>query len=136
MSITERGANTYLVRVYMGRDPLTHRRIEVNETVRGPLASAKKLEAKIKGQKESGRITKTPRMTLNMLFDLYIESVRHCQAATTRNKDRTFLDKYARPYIGTTPLRKVTSKLLQDLFNLLMDEKEVGGRGLAPTTVK
>jgi integrase len=136
MSITQRGADTYLVRVYVGRDPLTGGRIEINQTVRGTEAHARKVQAKINGQIESGRITKIPRMTLNALFDRYTESVRHCQAATTQNKDRTFLNKYARPYIGTTPLRKVTSTLLQDLFNLLMDEKEVGGRGLAPSTVK
>jgi integrase len=136
MSIIRRGEDTYLVRVYVGRDPLTHQRVEVNETVRGTLASAKKLEARIKGQKESGRISKTPRMTVNTLLDRYIESARHCHSATTQNKDRTFLNKYARPYIGITPLRKVRSTLLQDLFNLLMDEKEVGGRGLSPNTVR
>jgi integrase len=139
MAIVRRGVDTYLVRVYMGRDPLTGKRIEVNETMRGSLASAKKLEAKIKGQKESGRIAKTQRMSLDRLFDLYLESARHCQAASTQNKNRKFLDKYARPYVGSTPLRKVTCQLLQDLFNLLMDEKKDGGgggRGLAPNTVK
>lgn len=136
MSITRRGANTYLVRVYVGRDPLTGGRIEINETARGTEAYARKVEAKINGQKESGRITKTPRMTVDALFDHYVESARHCQAATTQNKNRTFFNKYARPYIGTTSLRKVTSKLLQDLFNLLMDEKTAGGRGLGPGTVR
>jgi integrase len=136
MSITRRGAGTYLVRVYLGLDPLTGGRLEINETVRGTEADARKVEAKINGQKESGRITKTPRMTVDALFDHYVESARHCQTVTTQNKDRTFLNKYARPYIGTTPLRKVTSKLLQDLFNLLMDEKEAGGRGLGPGTVR
>jgi integrase len=139
MSIIRRGEDTYLVRVYVGRDPLTHQRVEVNETVRGTLASAKKLEARIKGQKDSGRITKTPRMTFNMLLDLYLDAARHGRAESTQHKDTTFLGKYVRPYLGTMLLRKITSKLLQDLFNLLMDKKKDdsgNGRGLAPNTVK
>jgi integrase len=148
MSVTERGVNTYLVRVYVGREPLTRRRIEINETVRGTLTSAKKVEAKLKGRKEEGRIIKPGRMTLDVLLDQYLDSARHFQAATTQNKNRNFLDRYVRPYAGSLPLTGVTSKVLQDLFNLLMDKKEVGrdggrnragrggGLGLLPNTVK
>jgi len=138
MSITERGANTYLVRVYLGRDPLTRKRIETYETVHGNLTSAKKVEAMLKGRKEEGRVIKTERVHLDWLLERYLDSARHRQAASTQNKNRRFLDKYVRPYIGSLPLKKVTSQVLQDLFNLLMDEKKDGGhgRGLAPNTVK
>lgn len=136
MSITQRGADTYLVRVYVGRNPLTGGRIEINQTARGSAAHARKCEAKLKGQIVTGRVAGTRRMSLDKLLDSYLDWARHCQSATTQHKNHTFLDIYVRPYVGHTPLRKVTGQLLDDLFNLLMDGKEKGGRGLAPNTVK
>lgn len=117
---------------------MTKKRIETYETVHGNLTSAKKAEAMLKGRKEEGRITNAGRMPLDRLLDRYLDSARHCQSANTQNKNKKFLDKYARPYVGSLPLKKVTSQVLQDLFNLLMDEKKDGGhgRGLAPNTVK
>lgn len=91
MSIARRGENSYLVRVYLGRDPITKKRIEVNRTVHGTLASAKKVEAQLKGQKESENLLKTPRMTVNTLLDLYSNSVRHLQSESTKDKDRSYL---------------------------------------------
>jgi integrase len=147
MSITQRGVNTYLVRVYLGRDPLTGRRIEKYETVHGNRTSAKKAEAMLKGRKEEGRFIQQGRLTLDELLDKYMESARHLQEEGTQNKDKTFARKYVRPYIGHIQLGNITSKVLQDLFDLLMDKKtggagdrdqagKGGGRGLSPNTVQ
>jgi integrase len=147
MAVILRGENTYLVRVYLGRDVVTKKRIEINRTVHGSLITAEKVEAKLKGEKASGHLIKTPRMTLNALLDLYRESSRHSQAPSTREKDRAYFDCYVRPYIGDTPLEKINRGVIQQLFNLLLDKKKgqvtenegmqmSGGRGLAPITVK
>jgi len=124
MSIIKRGENTYLVRVYLGRDALTKKRIETNVTVHGTLASAKKLEAKLKGQKESGHLIKTSHMVLNRLLDLYLDSARHVQSEGTQYKYRIFLNYYVRPYIGSIPIKKITTSTLQELFNFLLDKKK------------
>lgn len=147
MAVIPRGVNTYLVRVYLGRDPVTKKRIEINQTVRGTLASAKKVEAKLKGQKDSGHLVKTPQMTLNALLDLYVDSSRHLQAESTQDKLRTYFHLYVRPYIGSLPLKKINSGVIQDLFNFLLDKKAGenaatkdeqigGGKGLALVTVQ
>ena len=145
MSIIPRGEDTYLVRVYVGRNPVTGKRIEVNRTVRGPLTSAKKVEAQLKGLKESGRLVKTPQMAFNDLLDLYLESVRHVRSECTQVKDRTYFHYYVRPYIGHMPLKKIDSSTIQELFNLLLDAKEEvttrkrrgrpRGKGFSPVTV-
>ncbi len=124
MAIIRRGADTYLVRVYLGRNPVTGKRIEVNQTVRGTLTSAKKVEAKLKGERESGRLVKTPAMTLNALLDLYLKSVRHTQAGSTQEKNRAYFHYYVRPYIGAMPLKKINFGTVQDLFDFLLDKKE------------
>jgi integrase len=147
MAIIKRGENTYLVRVYIERDPITGQRKEFNITVRGTPAVARKVEAKLKGEKESERIVKISSVTLAALIDLYSESVRHTQAKSTQEKNRAYFYYYVRPYIGTMPLKRIDTSMIQNLFNFLLDKKKVigdgkkiaqvgGGRGLSPTTVK
>jgi integrase len=147
MAIIPRGVNTYLIRVYLGRDAVTKKRVEINQTMHGTLTSAKKLEAKLKSQKESGDLIKTPQMALNALLDLYLDSSRHIQSETTQDKDRTYFNYYIRPYIGSMPLVKINRNVIQQLFNFLLDKKKdemtatrseqvEGGKGLAPNTVK
>lgn len=147
MAIIPRGNNTYLVRVYLGRDPITRKRLEKNVTTRGTLAGAKKKEAKMKGEKELGCLGRIPSMTLNTLFDLYTAWGRHVQAESTQEKDRAYFDYYVRPFLGTMPLKKIDTGMIQNLFNFLLDKKETGednekvykaesGKGLAPSTVR
>lgn len=147
MAIIPRGENCFLVRVYIGRDPVTKERIEVNRTVHGPLTLAKKVEAQLKGQKESGHLLKTPRMALNTLLDLYLDSTRHSRSETTRDKDTMYFNYYVRPYIGHISLEKIDKTTIQRLFNFLLDKKKDdvptgnggqggGGKGLSPVSVK
>lgn len=128
MSIIKRGPNTYLVRAYIGRDPITKRRVEVNETVRGTLSLAKKREAQLKGQKHSGRLAKLSRMTVDALFERYLESARHTLSVTTHHKYNVIYRSYAGPYIGNISTAKIEYGDLQRLFNLLLDAKK-GGDG-------
>lgn len=146
MAIIKRGRDTYLIRVYQGRDAVTGKREEINVTVRGTLALAKKTEAKLKAQKESGYLVRTVRMPLNMLLDLYLAFVRHVLSESTQYKYKSYLKYYVRPYIGALPLTKVNAGRIQELFNFLLDKKREedtgnnvvrgGGMGLTPNTVK
>lgn len=147
MAITPRGENTYLVRVYLRRDTVTKKRIDINRTVHGTLTAATKLEAQLTGQKESGDLLKTPRMALNTLLDLYLDTFRHSRSETTQDKDAMYFNYYVRPYIGHLPLEKIDRGVVQQLFNFLLDKKKDdtparwgeqggGGKGLSPVTVK
>ena len=86
MSIIRRGKHTFPVRVYVGRDPITKKRIEINETVHGNSSYAVKREAQLKAQKYSGQLVKSSRMTVAALFDLYLDSVRHTVSVVTHYK--------------------------------------------------
>lgn len=129
MAITQRGEDTFFVRVYVGRDPLTKKRIEVNETVRGTIALARKREAQLKAQKHSGRLLKPSRMTIDELFDRYLESARHTLSATTHHKYNVLYHKYVSPYIGNTSIAKINRSDIQGLFNFLLDPKEENDNG-------
>jgi len=125
MSIIQRGKNTFMVRVYVGRDPLTKRRVEINETVRGSFSYAKKREAKLKEQKHSGRLLKTPRMTVDALHELFLDSVRHTISPTTYYGYEDSYKRYARPIIGAISIASIKPSDIQKLFNFMLDEKEV-----------
>lgn len=126
MSIIKRGPNTYLVRAYIGRDPITKRRVEVNETVRGTLSLAKKREAQLKGQKHSGQLNKLSRMTVDAVFERYLDSARHTISVTTHHKYNIIYRSYASPYIGNVSIAKIEHRDLQRLFNFLLDPKKGG----------
>jgi hypothetical protein len=127
MSIVKRG-NSYLVRVYLGRDTVTKKRIDINRTVYGTLAYAKKVEVKLKAKKDSESFTHTSQMTLNKMLDLYLDSVRHVQSKSTQHRHRNFLNYYVRPYIGHISLKKINTNIIQKLFNFLLDKEKNEGR--------
>lgn len=53
--IVGRGARTWLVRVYNGRDPETKKRQYVNQTIRGGLRDAQAYLNKMLGERDRGR---------------------------------------------------------------------------------
>jgi integrase len=124
MAITQRGKNTFLIRVYVGRDPITKKRIEVNETVHGTQVDAQKREAILKGKQYSGHLMNSSRMTVNELLDLYLDSSRHHHSIITHHRLSTLLEYYVRPYIGHTQIGKLKTSDMQRLFNYLLDPKK------------
>lgn len=126
MSIRQRGKNTYLVRVFIGRDPITKKRIDINRTVRGTFAEAKKVEAQLKGQKAAGQLSRTSQMTLNKLLDRYLDSVRHVQSEVTQAGLRRYLNLYVRPFLGEIPINQINTGIVQEFLNFLMDKKNGG----------
>jgi hypothetical protein len=113
-----------MVRVYLGRDPITKKRVEINKTVHGSLSYARKEEAKLKGQKYSSGLVKLSRMTVDALFSLYLASARHTLGVATYHKYNDIYRRYARPYIGNILIAKIKRGDIQQLFNFLLDPKE------------
>jgi hypothetical protein len=103
----------------VGRDPITKKRVEINETVRGTLSSAKKRHAQLKGQKDAGSLVKIERMTVNRLLDQYLDSKRHRHRENTQLKNKKYADYYIRDYIGDALIEKVKPSDIQQLFNSL-----------------
>jgi Phage integrase, N-terminal SAM-like domain len=124
MAITKRGENVYLVRVYVGRDRVTGKRIEVNETVHGDFEEAQRKEQILKSRAERGRIVKPARMTVKQLFDFYLETTRHRREEGHQVHLKYTFDKYVIPYIGSYQIKTITASDIQRLLNYLMDPKK------------
>jgi hypothetical protein len=71
MAIIKQGEDVYLVRVYVGRDPITKKRIEINETVHGTFDEAEQKGRSLKTKATRGQVVRSPRMTVKQLIKLY-----------------------------------------------------------------
>lgn len=124
MAIVKRGENIYLVRVYVGRDPITKRRTEVNKTVHGSRDDAERQEQILKAKAEEGQVTKSSRMTVKQLLEFYLESTRR-RRGLARQVNLTYLfKKYVVPHIGSRQISKLTPHEIQGLFDYLLDPKK------------
>jgi hypothetical protein len=124
MAIIPRGKNTFLIRIYLGRDPITKKRIEANETIHGTRADAQKREAILKGKRHVGHLTKSSQMIVNELLDLYLDASRYHHSIITHNRLAILLKYYVRPYIGSAQIKKLKTSDIQRLFNFLLDPKK------------
>jgi integrase len=124
MAIIKRGKNVYLVRVYVGRDRVTKKRIEINETVHGDFREAKRKELILKSRAEGGRAVNPARMTVKQLVDFYLETTRHRREEGPQEKLRYIFNKYVIPYIGNYQIKTIKTSDIQRLFNYMLDPKE------------
>lgn len=124
MAITERGVNKYLIRVYLGRDPVTKKRLELNETFSGTCKDAEKREQILKNKADEGSLIKSSRMTLTQLVRRYLDSTRYNRSPETQRLSENQTKRYIEPYIGKLQIAKVTTSDIQNFFNLLLDPKK------------
>jgi integrase len=124
MSIAKRGKNVYLVRVYVGRDRVTKKRIEINETVHGDFREAQRKELILKSRAE-GRVVNPARMTVQQLVDFYLETTRHRREEGHQEKLRYIFNKYVIPNLGRYQIKTIKTSDIQHLFNYMLDPKEV-----------
>ncbi len=124
MSIIKRGEDIYLVRVYVARDPINKRRIEINKTVHGSRDDAERQEQILKDKAEAGQVTKSPRMTVKQLLEFFLESTHRRRGRARQETLTYYFKKYVVPHIGSLQISKVTPDDIQSLFDYLLDPKK------------
>lgn len=129
--IKQRGKQTYLVRVFLGRDSQTGKRQYHNHTIHGSKTDAQKyLNQKLR-DRDLGLLVQSSSMTLNTLLDQWLETV----AKLTVSEVSLFgykraLDAYVRPKIGNKKLSNITPLDIQKIYS------ELQQRGLAAWTIR
>lgn len=130
MAITKRGKDTWLVRIFLGRDA-NGKRQYFNETVKGKKKDAEAVEIKKKGELNSGISIQHSKITVDEYLDKWFEI-----SAKQRLKERTYEDcveymkRYVRPLIGTKLLSKIKPLDIQAIYTQMSE------KGLAPRTVR
>jgi len=116
----------YELRVFAGRDPVTGKARQVSRTHHGGVTSAnaalRNLIEDVQSDRSGGANT-----TLGGLLDAWLDQITsEGRAPTTMREYRRLVEKTIRPGLGSTPLRKLTSHTLDQLYAALTE------RGLSP----
>jgi integrase len=130
MSIKERGNSTWLVRIYLGRDKLTGKRQEYNETIHGSYEEALTREEELKEMAASGQLLARPQMTVEELFERHCRSVRNEVSPGTIHNIRDRFNRYVKTLIGQMGVGDVTTEHIKMIIDGMLDRK------LAPNTVR
>jgi len=120
----------YELRVFAGRDPVTGKARQVSRTHHGGVTSAnaalRNLIEDVQSDRSGGAST-----TLGGLLDAWLDQITsEGRAPTTMREYRRLVEKTIRPGLGSTPLRKLTSHTLDQLYAALTE------RGLSPGSVR
>jgi hypothetical protein len=129
--IVARGASTWLVRVYLGRDPQTGTRKYHNQTIHGPFREAQRfLNLKLQ-QRDNGRVSCAAIMSLNQLLDQWLTTVVKARVRVRTFRDyETLLRLHIRRVLGSRLIGTICQVDLQSLYAQMFE------RGLSARTIE
>jgi hypothetical protein len=124
MAITELGHKKFLIRVYVGREPVTKKRIEINETFYGTRREAEKCEQTLKVKAWKGSLSKSPWTTVSQLIESYLEETKRRRENSSQWRIKAMFHRYVIPYIGNLHVTKVTTRDVQEFLDFLSYPKK------------
>lgn len=136
--IVKRGASTWTVRVYLGRDG--GKRRYMNRTVHGTKKDAERVRTAMMRERDLGTLAEPCKLSLNDYLDQWLE-----KAAKPRLRQRTYddyvglLDCYVRPALGGRQLARLTPLDVQSVYVTMQTEgasKRKKSGGLSARTVR
>lgn len=129
-SIIKRGDQTYLIRLSLGKDSVTGKRLYKSETYHGTKKDAESKLRDLVREFDTGTLTVRSTKSLNEFLKDWLETARQ------RLRERTWADYkdlckyYLEKNLGRLPLSKLTPMEIQKVYN------EMTGRGLSALTVR
>lgn len=133
-SLRQRSAGSWELRVYIGTDPATGRRLDRTATVRGTRADAERELAAMVASVEAVRAVGV-RSRVSELLEAWFAIGSTGWAPTTIRQTRSVLDRYLRPHLGHISVGDVTPAMIDATYAVLSRRGGVGGRPLAPGTL-
>jgi integrase len=128
--IIKRGDNTWLIRIFTGRDAHGKRRY-LNKTIRGNKKDANTYLSNTLTAMSTGMFVEPVKLSVSEYLNKWLE-----MAAKPRLRERTFndysekLDRYVRPVIGSQKLADVRSLDVQSIYAAM------AARNLSPRTIR
>jgi integrase len=129
--IVPRGDGRWLVRVFLGRDCATRKRIYYNRTIRGSLRQAQAHLTKKLHERDLRRGVEAVQVTLDEFLDHWLKT-----AAKPRIREKTYRDyeamlhRYIRPHIGAKKLAILSPLDIQNSYQRMLED------GLSSRTVR
>ena len=128
MSLESRGEKKYLIKIFLGYDPITGKRLQRAETFYGVKREAQKRERELMQERDTSKFIKPAKLVTDNLFEDYLSSlfIRDNTRHTYKNKYETYFQKE----LGKVEIAKVSSTLIQNIYRVMLD------RGISATTVR
>lgn len=108
---------SWLLRVYVGRDPQTGRRRYINRTVRGNKREAQAILNEMLLEKDRGQLMAPSRQTVNEYLERWLEASYARVSRRTADGYKQVLNLYVQPVIGNRRLDQLTPLEIQELIN-------------------
>ncbi len=120
--IIRRGPSTWLVRIYVGRDPETGKRQYIGKSIQGGLRTAQAHLNRMLAERDLGRNIRSSRQTLDQYLDHWLEISAQPRLRAKSFRDYTgLLARYVRPRLGARPLGELTPTEIQTLYSELLN---------------
>ena len=123
------------LRAYLGRDPVTGKKRYTTKTVRGGKREAQRTLAAMVTDAERGLAPRTSATVADLLAAWFDQAAKDF-SPTTVKETRGYIDRSLLPGLGDRPLGKVTAAELDRFYGRLREAGGVGGKPLAPATVR
>lgn len=130
MSILKRGDQKYLVRISLGKDSVTGKRLYHTETVRGTKKEAESRDRALLREFEQGTLVQRSTKSLNEFMLQWLASAKARVRGRTHEGYAGLWERYLKADLGRLPLDKITPLRVQQVYN------EMTERGLSPLTVR
>jgi integrase len=122
--IIRRGPSTWLVRIYVGRDPETRRRRYIGKFIHGGLRCAQAHLNRMLAERDLGRNIRSSRQTVGQYLDHWLNICARPQLRAKSFCDYSnLLARYVRPRLGARPLGELSSAEIQALYGDLLNRK-------------
>ena len=119
--IIRRGPSTWLIRIYIGRDPQTRKRQYIGKSIQGGLRAAQAHLNRMLAERDLGRNIRSSRQTLGQYLDHWLQISAQPRLRAKSFRDYTgLLARYVRPRLGTRPLGELMPAEIQTLYSQLL----------------
>lgn len=127
--------NSWELRVFLGRDPVTGKKRYAVRTVRGGKREAQSTLAEMVTEAERG-LTSSTTATVGELLAAWFEFATPDFSPKTVRETRGYIDRSLLPGLGSKSLARLKPAELDAFYRRLIESGGVGGRPLAPGTVR
>lgn len=130
-SIIKRGKGTYLLRLSLGRDEQTGKRLYRTATFHGTKKEAEQALRDMVNRYEAGGVVSSDRVSVNAYLQEWLKvAKKNSVAERTFQNYSAHIDRYVAKTIGRLPLAKISVADIQGLYESLADQ------GLGAPTIK
>src|SRR5579864_1083513 len=135
--LISRGENIWLVRIYLGRDPVSGKRNYHNKTVHGTKKDAERYLTAALRERDLGTFAEPSRELLNHYLSKWLKTAAKPKLKAATLYDYTkLLRRYVIPELGNRPLAKITPLEIQSLYTKMQEPVSGEERGLSARTVR